>query len=162
MSQVIKKIKDTAQDIYQGILKKKKPELKTPIRSLNNVTYNEKDGYFELKGDVKTRTLTASSVKTFAQTLKMMDLSKQLVETDDIATKREAYYVSKNWGEARFMSQPDSDTVMDDVEAMFMVNREQLGFIPEEKGGEIAGKLIVIDKNPETGKELRIDCTKFG
>ncbi len=46
--------------------------------------------------------------------------------------------------------------------AMMMVNREQLGFIPEEKGGEIAGKLIVIDVDSETGKELRIDCTKFG
>ena len=52
--------------------------------------------------------------------------------------------------------------VMDDIEAMMMVNREQIGFIPEEKGGEIAGKLIVIDKDAETGKELRIDCTKFG
>ena len=34
---------------------------------------------------------------------------------------------------------------MDDVEAMFGVNREQLRFTPEEKGGDIAGKLIVID-----------------
>jgi DNA topoisomerase VI subunit A len=51
---------------------------------------------------------------------------------------------------------------MDDVEAMMSINREQLGFIPEEKGGDIAGKLIVVDKDPETGKDLKIDCTKFG
>jgi len=91
-----------------------------------------------------------------------MALSKQLVDTDDIATKREAYYVSKNWDDARFDEQPESDTVMDDVEALFLVNREQLGFIPEEKGGEIAGKLFIIDKDRDTGKPLRIDCTKFG
>ena len=113
-------------------------------------------------GKKKSRTLTASTIKTFAQTLRMMALSKELVEKDDIASKREAYYISKNWGEARFNEQPESDTVMDDVEAMMMVNREQLGFIPEEKGGEIAGKLIVIDKDQETGKQLKIDCTKFG
>ena len=77
-------------------------------------------------------------------------------------TKREAYYVSKNWDEARFDEQPESDTVIDDIEALFQVNREQLGFIPEEKGGEIAGKLVVIDRESDTGKELRIDCTKFG
>ena len=41
------------------------------------------------------------------------------------------------------------------------VNREQIGFIPEEKGGAIAGELIVIDKDDE-GKRLEIDCTKFG
>jgi DNA topoisomerase-6 subunit A len=37
-----------------------------------------------------------------------------------------------------------------------------LGFIPEEKGGDVAGKLVVIDKDQETGKQLKIDCTKFG
>jgi len=162
MTNVLTEIKNIANGIYTKILAKKQPKLETPLRALTNVKYDEKEGYFEILGKKKIRTLTAASVKTFAQTLKMMALSKELVEKDDIATKREAYYVSKNWGEARFNSQPDSDTVMDDVEAMLMVNREQIGFIPEEKGGEIAGKLIVIDKDTETKKDLRIDCTKFG
>ncbi len=162
MSEVITKIKNIATGVYDKIKSKKQPELKTPLRALSNVKYDPKDGYFELTGKMKGRTLTAGTVKTFAQTLRMMALSKQLVETDDIATKREAYYVSKNWAEARFKEQVESDTVMDDVEAMMMVNREQIGFIPEEKGGEIAGKLIVIDKDVETKKELKIDCTKFG
>jgi DNA topoisomerase-6 subunit A len=51
---------------------------------------------------------------------------------------------------------------MDDIEAMLMTNREQMGFIPEEKGGDIAGKLIVVDRDPDTGKEIKIDCTKMG
>ena len=162
MTNVLTEIKNIANGIYTKILAKKQPKLETPLRALTNVKYDEKEGYFEILGKKKIRTLTAASVKTFAQTLKMMALSKELVEKDDIATKREAYYVSKNWGEARFNSQPDSDTVMDDVEAMLMVNREQIGFIPEEKGGEIAGKLIVVDRDTETKKEIRIDCTKFG
>ena len=84
-----------------------------------------------------------------------MALSKELIETDDIATKREAYYVSKNWSEARFKEQPESDTVMEDVEAFFGVNREQLGFVPEEKGGDVAGRLVVIDRDTETGESPR-------
>jgi DNA topoisomerase VI subunit A len=32
-----------------------------------------------------------------SQSLKMIALSKNLIETDDIATKREAYYVAKGW-----------------------------------------------------------------
>ena len=51
---------------------------------------------------------------------------------------------------------------MDDIEAAMGVNREQIGFIPEEKGGAVAGKLVVIDQDQDTGKELKIDCTKFG
>ncbi len=159
---VVKSIKEISNSIYQKILKKKQPEVESPLRSLSNVKYDEKAGYFELLGKTKKRTLTASSVKTFAQTLLMMNESKKLVETDDIATKREMYYISKNWGAARFKEQPESDSIMDDTEAMMMVNREQLGFIPEEKGGDIAGKLIVVDYDQETGKELKIDCTKFG
>jgi len=161
-SPVVEKIKEVAAGVYDKIRKLKQPEMEMPIRSLNNVDYNDKNGYFELLGKTKTRTLTASTIKTFAQTLRMMSLSKDLVNSDDIATKREAYYVSKNWGEARFKEQPESDAVMDDIEAMMAVNREQIGFIPEEKGGAVAGELIVIDKDQDTGKNLEIDCTKFG
>src|SRR3989442_10340182 len=159
---VVPKIKKEAKGVEESIWKKQKPSLRLPIRSLANVRYLEKEGYFEIRGRKKERTLTVNTVKTFAQTLRMMALSKTLVETDDIATKREAYYVSKNWDEARFLEQTESDTVMDDVEALFEVNREQLGFVPEEKGGDVAGNLVVIDKDPNTGKAIRIDCTKFG
>ncbi len=159
---VIDGIQKISNNIYKTILKKKQPVVETPIRSLSNVEYNEKDGYFKQLGKTKERTLTAATIKTFAQTLRMMALSKDIVSRDDMATKREAYYVSKNWGDARFKEQPESDTVMDDVEAMLGVNREQLGFIPEEKGGDVAGELIVIDVDPNTGKEIKVDCTKFG
>src|SRR3989338_1707081 len=156
------KIKESGQNIYNKILKKQKPEMEFPIRSLSNVKYDPKKGFFELKGQNKLRTLTVNTVKTFAQTLRMMGFSKELLKTDDIATKREVYYVSKNWEDAKFDEQPESDTVMDDIEAMLRLNREQLGFYPEEKGGDVAGQLTVIDKDPETGKEIKIDCTKFG
>jgi len=159
---VARKIRNECGLIHQPILLGQKPSLKFPQRSLNNVSYDPRTGYFKLKGKRKERTLTVSTVKTFAQTLKMMALAKELVETDDIATKREAYYVSKNWAEARFTEQPESDTVMEDVEAFFGVNREQLGFIPEEKGGDVAGRLVVIDHDRETGETLEIDCTRFG
>jgi len=159
---VVARIRHEAGTIKTKILKGHKPTLKFPLRSLQNVSYQPRTGYFKLKGKKKERTLTVGTVKTFAQTLKMMSLSKELVETDDIATKREAYYVSKNWEEARFKEQPESDTVMEDVEAFFGINREQLGFVPEEKGGDVAGRLTVIDKDRDTGRPLKIDCTRFG
>ncbi len=161
-NKTLDEIKKTAERLYNNIKRLEKAELTTPVRSLSNVTYNEKDGFFDLKGKIKKRTLTANTVKTFAQTLRVMTLSKSLVETEDIATKREAYYVSKNWSEARFNEQNESDSVMDDLEAMFGVNREQMGFIADEHGGSVAGELIVVDKDASTGERLEIDCTKFG
>lgn len=159
---VLSEIKDIATGVYKTILQKKPPTVEMPLRALSNVKYDSKEGFFELLGQTKERTLTASTIKTFAQTLRMMALSKELIKTADIATKREAYYVSKNWGEARFNEQPESDAVMDDIEAMLAVNREQMGFLPEEKGGDVAGRLIVVDKDPDTGDEIKIDCTKMG
>lgn len=160
--EMLDKIMNQSRLIYNDIIEKRSPKIEMPLRGLANVTYNPAVGYFELDNKMKSRTLTVNTVKTFAQTLRMLSLSKELVKTSDIATKREAYYVSKNWDSARFNEQIESDTVMDDLEAMFMVNREKLGFIPEEKGGDIAGRLTVLDKDAETGEELKIDCTKFG
>jgi DNA topoisomerase-6 subunit A len=121
---VRKSIKDEAESLYTKIIKQKRPMLRFPLRSLTNVNYTPVKGFFELGKKEIERTLTVNTVKTFAQTLRMMALSKELVETDDIATKREAYYVSKNWEEARFDEQPESDAIMEDVEALFRVNRE--------------------------------------
>lgn len=161
----IKAIVDVAAGIEGKVGKHGKPEVAFPVRSLSNVRYDPKKGWFEIGKGTSVRTLTVNTAKTFAQTLKMMALSKELVETNDFATKRDAYYQSKNWGEAKFDEQSESDMVMDDIEAMFSmdgVSREQLRYIPDEHGGAIAGELIVNDTDLEKGTVERIDCTKFG
>jgi len=161
----VEAITQVASGISKRVDKLSKPEVTFPVRSLGNVKYSKQKGYFEIGRDKSTRTLTVNTAKTFAQTLKMMSLSKELVQTNDFATKRDAYYQSKNWGEACFTEQSESDTVMDDIEAMFSihgVSREQLRYIPDEHGGAIAGDLIVHDTDLESGKTEKIDCTRFG
>ncbi len=161
----LKAIEDIAREVYDTAAKKKLPSVSMPVRALSNVSYDRKKGHFVIGTAKKTRTLSVGTIKTFAQTLRMMGLSKDLVETDDFATKRDAYYQSKNWGKAGFTEQTESDTVMDDIEAMFSqhgVSREQLRFIPDEHGGAVAGRLIVNDPDIETGVIERIDCTRFG
>jgi len=151
-----------AQDVRARIRAGRKPQLKVPKRSLANVRYTPKIGYLKLKGERITRTLTYNTVKSFAQSLRIMELAKQTVDSGEEVSKREAYYISKNWGEARFDEQPESDAVMDDIEAMFGLNRERLGFVPEEKGGEVVGPITVIDLNQETGERVRVDCRRLG
>jgi DNA topoisomerase-6 subunit A len=158
-------IRDTAAGVHRDILKRTKPNLFFPVRSLKNVSYSTAKGYFEIGRQKKVRTLTVNTVKSFAQTLRLMGLSKDLIEGNDFATKRDAYYQSKNWEEAKFDEQSESDTLMDDIEALFSArgtSREQLRFIPDEHGGAVAGRLIVLDPDRETGEVERIDCTRFG
>jgi DNA topoisomerase-6 subunit A len=158
-------ISSTADTVQTKIIKRTLPELRFPTRSLSNVRYDPKVGYFELGKGRKSRALSVNTVKSFAQTLRLMSISKEMVENNDFATKREAYYVSKNWGDCKFREQTESDTVMDDIEALASLeglSREQLRFFPEEHGGSVAGNLAVIDVDSETGNPIRLDCTNFG
>jgi DNA topoisomerase-6 subunit A len=158
-------IESTAERVRRSIEKRTLPELKFPVRSLANVTYDKRRGYFELGKGRKARALSVNTVKNFAQTLRLMSISKEMIENNDFATKREAYYVSKNWAEAKFNEQTESDSVMDDIEALASLeglSREQLRYFPEEHGGSVAGNLVVIDRDTETGQPIKIDCTAFG
>ena len=115
---------------------------------------------------VVERTLDYNTVKTFARTLRFMSLSKELVERNDFATKRDAYYQSKNWGDAKFNEQNESDAVHGRRRGAVQRRRtcpaRSCGSYPEDHGGAVAGELIVIDHRPETGEEIEIDCTRFG
>ncbi|MFT5125520.1 MAG: DNA topoisomerase-6 subunit A [Kiritimatiellia bacterium] len=159
-----RQIMELTKEMYDTIMKKKKkPEMLFPIRQLSNVKYDEKVGHFEILGKVSTRTLSYNTVKTFAQSMRLLATTKNdLLDKDDIAGKREVYYNSKSWGECKFDEQPESDSLLDDMEAMLGINREQLGYIPEERGGDVTGRLVVIDINPATGKDVKIDCANMG
>ncbi|MCP5043262.1 MAG: DNA topoisomerase IV subunit A [bacterium] len=166
----IELIDDTAGSIRDSIERGELPDIELPVRSLANVNYDAARGYLELGDATKKRTLTVNTVRSFAQTLRLMAASRQMVESDDFATKREAYYISKNWGDCRFDEQAESDAIMDDIEAlasMHGLSREQLRFYPESHGGSVAGPLTVMDTDTdtetgETGETLEIDCARLG
>jgi DNA topoisomerase-6 subunit A len=159
-----KRIVDVCENIHTDIVRKtKKPAMSFPVRSLSNVRYNVKQGYFQMLNKTVTRTLTYNTVKTFAQSMRLLATTKNdLIDRNDIAGKREVYYNSKSWGECRFEQMTESESMLDDIEAMLGVNREQLGYIPEERGGDVAGPLTVIDTNPSTRQTVKIDCSRLG
>ena len=161
----IESIEELAREVHGKIRSGAKPSLAFPVRSLGNVSYDADVGYLEIGSATSERTLTVNTAKSFAQTLLLMEFARSQIRKNNRSTKREAYYISKNWDEARFDEQPESDTVLDDIEAMLAargVTREQLRFIAEEHGGSVAGELVVFDRDSETGREVLIDCTTFG
>jgi DNA topoisomerase-6 subunit A len=175
-SPALRRLVDMGRGMLKDIDAGRRPSLSVPIRSLSNVIFSSRKGYFAMGMRRSKRTLSYQTVKTFAQTVRLMAFAKHLIETDDFASKREVYYTSKGsskrsisgdsgqagWGKAGFDEQAESDAIMDDIEAMATVNREQLGFIPAEQNGSVAGRLIVIDTDQVTGKRIEIDCTAFG
>ena len=55
---VDKKIETTAGEVHRDILKRRKPSLKFPLRSLSNVKYDPKEGHFQMRG--RTPPISAS------------------------------------------------------------------------------------------------------
>lgn len=153
-----------AAEVHADIVRRgRKPALRFPVRSLSNVRYDPERGWFELRGKTAARSLSFNTVKTFAQSMRLLATTKKdLLDRNDIAGKREIYYNSKSWGECRFDEQPESDALLDDIEALLGVNREQLGYIPEERGGEVCGPLVVMDRDPTDGRPVPIDCARLG
>lgn len=74
---VVAKTVNSGRDIHGKIVGGTKPLMKFPRRSLSNVRYAPTKGYFEMVGKKNERTLTVSTVRTFAQTLRMVALSKR-------------------------------------------------------------------------------------
>jgi DNA topoisomerase VI subunit A len=164
-AKTIEVIESVAQQVRANIDAGRLPNISLPVRSLDNVKYDQAKGYLELGDAHKIRTLSVNTARAFAQTLRLMATSRTMVEHDDYATKREVYYISKNWGECRFDEQADSDAVMDDIEAVASahgLSREQLRFYPESHGGSVAGRLVVIDRNAVTGETVEVDCSNLG
>ena len=111
-------IDNIARSVRDAIARGDLPTLEILVRSLSNVSYQAEKGYLELGEIHKSRTLSVRTIRSFAQTLRLMATSREMVRNNDFATKREAYYVSKNWGDCRFDEQSESDAIMDDIEAL--------------------------------------------
>ncbi|MBI3675197.1 MAG: DNA topoisomerase IV subunit A [Proteobacteria bacterium] len=154
-----------ASRVWETIARGELPAIDILVRGLSNVSYDPQKGYLELGEIHKSRTLTVNTIRSFAQTLRLMAASHDMVQSDDFATKREVYYVSKNWGDCRFDDQPESDAIMDDIEALASVqglSREQLRFYADSHGGSVAGELVVVDSHSQNGAEIEIDCRNLG
>lgn len=86
-----RKIVEVAKEIHADIVQKhRKPSMSFPVRSLANVKFDAKRGHFEILGKKAARTLSYNTVKTFAQSIRLLATTKNdLLDRDDIAGKRE-------------------------------------------------------------------------
>jgi DNA topoisomerase VI subunit A len=153
--------KDRHTDIVR---RHRKPSMKFPVRSLQNVKYDVKRGHFEILGKTMS---DPHAVLQHRQDLRPVhaaagDDQERPAGPNDIAGKREVYYNSKSWGECRFDEQPESDALLDDMEAMLGINREQLGYIPEERGGDVCRAADRDRPRPGEGEDIRINCARLG
>jgi len=151
------KLIDLAAEFYDQFEVGDVPSLTLPTRSKSNIEYDEEKGVW-VYGD-RTSTRSANSVRGARKLLKAVYtiefLAKQLDE-DRSSTLRELYYLSESWDEeeAQFTSQDESNNLIEDLEIVSSVKREDFHMRPEESGAKVMGPLHLREQTNRGDRDI--------
>ncbi|MDZ5809987.1 DNA topoisomerase IV subunit A [Halorubrum sp. AD140] len=152
---------DLAADFYDQFAVGRIPELELPTRTKSNIQYDTESGVWTY-GD-RTSTRSANSVRGARKLLKaaytIEFLANQLDE-DRSSTLRELYYLSESWDndEAQFSTQDESNDLVEDLEIVTGVTREDFHMRPEESGATLMGPLLIREQTRRGEREIH--CQK--
>ena len=152
---------DLAAQFYGQFATGDIPHMEVPTRTKSNIEY-DKEKKVWVYGDRKS-TRTANTVGGAQKLLKAVYtidfLSTQLQE-DRSSTLRELYYLSESWDNdnAQFNSQDESNQLVEDLEIVSKVTREDFHMRPEESGATVIGPLFLREQTRRGEREIH--CQK--
>lgn len=158
--EVVKKLEQAGREIAKQIHEGKSLEFELPVRTLNNIYFDEKSKTIKLGDKVSQRQfLNTAHTRKFMQTMLVASEIKKVIAEQATVSIRDLYYALKHsiegTQENTFEDQGESDPVIEDIEASLNLLREELHLAASSKG-VIAGDLKIKD-----GKDT-IDLTKMG
>src|SRR5205814_2150946 len=157
---VEKKLVGIADVVITAAQQSKDPTLSIPVRSLANVTFDEKRGLIEMGRRKQARTFFNVGIsKKFMQTVLVADALSELQRANLTTSLREIYYRTKhtikNSHENTLDTQDESDPLIEDLEVTLETLREEL-HVRAENAGSIVGPLVLVDDGD------RGDCARLG
>jgi DNA topoisomerase-6 subunit A len=148
---------DLAADFYDQFQLGSIPSMEVPTRTKSNIVFDE-DADVWVYGD-RTSTRSANSVRGAQKLLKAIyaiDFLAQQLDEDRSSTLRELYYLSESWDldEAQFNDQDESNQLIEDLEIVSGVTREDFHMRPEESGATIMGPLFLREQTRRGEREI--------
>jgi len=152
---------DLAAAFYDQFDRGEVPEMTLPTRTKSNIEYDEDSGVW-VYGD-RTSTRSANSVRGARKLLKAtytIDFLARQLEEGRSSTLRELYYLSESWDsdEAAFADQDESNQLIEDLEIVSDVTREDFHMRPEESGATLMGPLELREQTRRGEREIH--CQK--
>ncbi|QGX93574.1 DNA topoisomerase IV subunit A [Haloplanus rallus] len=152
---------DLAAEFYDQFDRGEVPEMTLPTRTKSNIEYDEDSGVW-VYGD-RTSTRSANSVRGARKLLKAtytIDFLARQLEEGRSSTLRELYYLSESWDsdEAAFSDQDESNQLIEDLEIVSDVTREDFHMRPEESGATLMGPLELREQTRRGEREIH--CQK--
>jgi len=152
---------DLAAEFYDQFARGEVPQMTLPTRTKSNIEYDEESGVW-VYGD-RTSTRSANSVRGARKLLKAtytIDFLARQLEEGRSSTLRELYYLSESWDadEAAFSDQDESNQLIEDLEIVSEVTREDFHMRPEESGATLMGPLELREQTRRGEREIH--CQK--
>jgi DNA topoisomerase-6 subunit A len=148
---------DLAAQFYDQFAVGDIPHMEVPTRSKSNIEYDPGKKVW-VYGDRKS-TRTANTVGGAQKLLKAVytiDFLSQQLEEDRSSTLRELYYLSESWDNdnAQFSNQDESNQLVEDLEIVSSVTREDFHMRPEESGATVIGPLLIREQTRRGEREI--------
>jgi len=148
---------DLAADFYDQFAAGEVPAMEIPTRTKSNIEYDESSGVW-VYGD-RQSTRSANSVRGARKLLKAIytiDFLADQLDADRSSTLRELYYLSESWDneEAQFADQSESNQLIEDLEIVSEVTREDFHMRPEESGAKVMGPLRLREQTNRGDREI--------
>ena len=152
---------DLAAEFYDQFAGGEIPHMSLPTRTKSNIEYDPDSGVW-VYGD-RTSTRSANSVRGARKLLKAVytiEFLAEQLEQDRSSTLRELYYLSESWDneEAHFSDQDESNQLIEDLEIVSEVTREDFHMRPEESGATLMGPLKLREQTRRGEREIH--CQK--
>ena len=145
-------------EMYDKMVKGEAPTMTLPVRTKNNITFDNKLGVYKYGKRRSVRDATSlGSAKQLLRALHVVEFIEDMIDSGKSSTLREMYYISEGWGYGKFGSQNDSNNLAEDLEVITKCMREDFKLRPEEDGSRIIGNLTINELN-RRGEWMRINA----
>ncbi len=150
------KIIHLADTLYQQIRGGIVPHITLPSRTKGNIEYSTKDDVWVYGEQETTRSVkTVRGAKTLLKTVYLSELLiDEHLKNNRGSTLREIYYISENWDIAKFPEQSESDRLIEELEIVTGLQREDFHIRPEEDGAAVFGPLRLKEQTRRGEREI--------
>jgi DNA topoisomerase-6 subunit A len=156
--ETVESLHDVAREMYSRMLKGEAPTMTLPVRTKNNIGFDEKLGVFKYgkKRSIRDATSLASAT-VLLRALHTIEFIEGMIDAGKSSTLREMYYISEAWGNGKFGNQNESNNLAEDLEIVTRCLREDFKLRPEEDGARMIGNLTLDERN-RRGDWMRINA----
>jgi len=156
--EVVENLHDVAREMYKRMAKGEAPTMTLPVRTKNNIGFDDKLGVYKYGSKRSIRDATSlGSARQLLRALHIIEFIEEMIGNQKSSTLREMYYISEAWGHGKFGSQNESNNLAEDLEIVTKCLREDFKLRPEEDGARMIGNLTLNEKN-RRGEWMRINA----